>query len=262
MPWLDFDALELPSHIEEDWHRYIVDPSHNIPPMAFLLRRGGVPCLYAGDLHVVTGAAKSGKSFACLAFAAAVLRGSYLGFEAVKPGGRVLWVSSGVNRSRINERYNALLRLTGLPPGTKSDRLKVLAPGPKASSKRESLVFDAVRSWRPDLLLLDGPRGIYAGPRDPMKSRDFVLRLRRLAAEVDCAVVATAQGSSEGDMRDDFDLELLYGCAEAYRVEARKSPNGGYMSVETAGSRNQPVSGWRFRVENSVPISVSSRKNK
>lgn len=252
----------------KDWERYESDPEREYPEDSYLLRGGGVPCLPRGDVQAVTGVAKSGKSFACLAFAAAVLRGSYLGFEAVKPGGRVLWIDTEMGPRNVNERHRATLRIANLHPkggrrclrvfimagveAKKDSRGKVLEP---ENHVRRSLVFDAVRSWRPDLLVLDGVRDICVDFNDPAESSGLVLDLRRLAAEVGCAIVTVLHENPAGDkMRGHLGTELLNKASEVYRVKLKADADGRYMSVETAASRNQPAGRWTFRIEDGAPV--------
>ena len=236
--------------------------------MVFLLRRDGVPCLRAGNLQAVTGAAKSGKSFACLVFAAAALRGPFLGFEAVKPGGRVLWIDTEMEGGDVGARRRALCRVSGADADDRADRLVVLATADVEAKKdsrgkvlesenrvRRSLVFNAVRDWRPDLLILDGIRDICVDFNDPAESSGLVLDLRRLAAEVGCAIVTVLHENPAGDkMRGHLGTELLNKASEVYRVKLKADADGRYMSVETAASRNQPAGRWTFRIEDGAPI--------
>lgn len=265
---VDLEEFGKPFGPEEEWRRYVVDSSRNNPPMVFLLRRDGVPCLRAGNLQAVTGAAKSGKSFACLVFAAAALHGPFLGFEAVKPGGRVLWIDTEMEGGDVGARRRALCRVSGDDADDRANRLVVLATADVEAKKdsrgkvlepenhvRRSLVFDAVRSWRPDLLVLDGVRDICVDFNDPAESSGLVLDLRRLAAEVGCAIVTVLHENPAGDkMRGHLGTELLNKASEVYRVKLKADADGRYMSVETAASRNQPAGRWTFRIEDGAPV--------
>ena len=120
---------------------------------------------------------------------------------------------------------------------------------------RRSLVFNAVRDWRPDLLILDGIRDICVDFNDPAESSGLVLDLRRLAAEVGCAIVTVLHENPAGDkMRGHLGTELLNKASEVYRVKLKADADGRYMSVETAASRNQPAGRWTFRIEDGAPI--------
>lgn len=267
---VDLEGFMRPSGPEEvpGWAKYRSDPEREYPEDSYLLRRDGVPCLASGDVQAVTGAAKSGKSFACLVFAAAVLRDSYLGFEAVKPGRRVLWIDTEMSPRDVNKRHRALLRLAGLSPEERADRLEVLMLGTVEGRKnsrgkvletenhvRKSLVFGAARNLRPDLLILDGVRDICTDFNDMAESSGLVLDLRRLAVEVGCAIVMVLHENPTGDkMRGHLGTELLNKASEVYRVKLKADADGRYMSVETAASRNQPAGRWSFRIEDGVPV--------
>lgn len=268
---VDIEGFMRPFGPEEvpEWGKYRSDPEREYPEDSYLLRRDGVPCLASGDVQAVTGAAKSGKSFACLVFAAAVLRGSYLGFEAVKPGRRVLWIDTEMSPRDVNKRHKALLRLAGLSPEERTGRLEVLMLGAVEGRKdsrgkvletenhvRKSLVFDAARNLRPDLLILDGVRDICTDFNDTAESSGLVLDLRRLAVEVGCAIVMVLHENPTGDskMRGHLGTELQNKASEVYRVKLKSDAEGRYMAAETAASRNQPAGRWNFRIEDGAPV--------
>lgn len=267
MPRIDVSKFGTwqPKAVTDAWYMHEMDSSRNIPPTSFLLRRDGVPCLSVGDLQAVTGAAKSGKSFACMVFAAAALSGSYLGFEAV--GGRscVLWIDTEMAPGTVDSRRRALCKAAGLDVDYHRDRLRVFDLGAIEGRQegrkhvpenlvRRQMVFEAIRDVRPTLVVLDGIRDICADFNDMAESSGLVLDLRRLASEMGCAILTVLHENPSGDkMRGHLGTELLNKCAEVYRAK----PRSDYISITTAASRNQPVGKWAFQIEEGAPVEVN-----
>lgn len=64
--------------------RCLVDLSKDCPEIEYLLQKNGIGCVSRGDIHMIVGPHKSGKTFASMVFETALLSGSYIGFEALQ----------------------------------------------------------------------------------------------------------------------------------------------------------------------------------
>lgn len=70
----------------------IIDLSKSYPEIEFLLKHNGVGCFSLGDIQAMKAKAKQGKTLSLLCVMVTLLRGSYMGFQAVKSDLRVLYI--------------------------------------------------------------------------------------------------------------------------------------------------------------------------
>lgn len=136
-----------------------IDLSKPIPEPIALVERGEDEILHLGDIQMIDGQSKSGKTSVCTAIAAAFLGGDSadcLGFEGTRDGARVLWLDTEQHPRNSAVMARRILRMAGFPTNTNNHRLSVLSWRGKTPAEQERLLFRTARRVRPQLIVLDG----------------------------------------------------------------------------------------------------------
>lgn len=170
-----------------------IDLSKPIPEPIALVERGEDEILHLGDIQMIDGQSKSGKTSVCTAIAAAVLGGDSadcLGFEGTRDGARVLWLDTEQHPRNSAVMARGILRMAGFPTNTNNPRLSVLSWRGKTPAEQERLLFRTARRVRPQLIVLDGITDIVGDFNDLTASTTIITRLLGLASELDCSILS------------------------------------------------------------------------
>ena len=211
-----------------------ITSSKKIDPIEFLFRVNGKPCFPRGELDMVTGKAKSGKTMLLSMLMACCACEEVL--ELQRPFDDVdgewkcqpikcLWYDTEQSEQSTQE----ILK----------DRILKLAPGKEAlfdvfnvrclkCEKRLELFEKAVRKYDPDLVVLDGVRDLIADINGGMKAQELVDRLMALAQQKRCCIVCVLHQNKSGEDRNPrgwIGTELLNKTFEVYSCEKAKPEN-------------------------------------
>lgn len=178
-----------------------VDLSQQIPEPVALVERGDGQVAHLGDLQMIDGKSKSGKSSVCTAIAAAVLGGDSadcLGFEGTRDGARVLWIDTEQHPRNSAVMARRILRMAGFPTNQNNPRLAVLSWRGKTPAEQDKLLFRTARRFRPQLIVLDGITDLVADFNSVEEATSIVTRLMGLAAELDAAILCVLHTNPGG----------------------------------------------------------------
>lgn len=236
-----------------------IDLAASIPPPVALVERGSEEVLHLGDIEMIDGLSKSGKTSICTAIAAAVLGGrpeSCLGFSGTQDGARVLWLDTEQHPRNAATTARRILRAAGLSTTQNSPRLAVLSWRGKSPAEQQRLLFRSARRFRPQLLVLDGVTDIVGDFNDLELTSNIITRLMGLAAELDCSVLCVlhlnpgAKGM-EGKAVGMLGSVLYKKCSIEIRVVA--DGDGSQRKVSFLNARNgAPMPFW-FTIDGQGP---------
>lgn len=167
--------------------------SNPIPEPLALVERGEDEILHLGDVQMIDGQSKSGKSSICSAIAAATLGGNpddCLGFSGTVDGAKVLWIDTEQHPRNTALMARRILRAAGFATNENNPRLAVLSWRGKTPTEQERLFFRTARRFRPQLIVLDGVTDIVGDFNDLATSTTIVTRLMALATELDCSILS------------------------------------------------------------------------
>lgn len=225
----------------------LIDLSQDYPDIDFLLEYKGVGCFPRGDLQAIKAKAKQGKSFSITCLITAILKGGFIGLSATKENLRVLLIDTEQHPRNVVKSARRVHTLCGWDTTQNNDRLQVLALRALNVEERKQLVEDAINTYRPDVVFLDGIRDIMNDFNSISESGEIINLVLRLSKEYDAAICAVLhENKADGNMRGHIGTELINKCSDAYQV---KKDASGTITVEQTESRNAPIDDWAFFID-------------
>lgn len=229
-----------------------IDLSKDYEPVDFLLSRNEVGCLPRGDLQVITGKQKAGKSFAISCLIVALLRGEFMGFKAMKESIRVLHIDTEQHKSNVLGKYRTIHYLCDWDQRANNEQLITLSLRESTNKERMKICVEAIKCYSPDLVVIDGIRDLCYDFNDIEESATLVGQLMKLSTEHKIAIISVLhENKGDTNMRGHLGTELANKCSETYKI----SKDGNTIKVEQVICRNAPIDSWTFEIgENGIPI--------
>jgi len=215
-----------------------------LPPIEFLFRVSGKPCFPRGEVVMVTGKAKSGKTLFLSMLMACCVRDEVLFVQRpfdeidgcwVSQPVKCLWFDTEQSDRSTQEILMCRMRKLIEAPGqmTCHDEpwehyFDIFNVRRLHYEERMRLFEKAVRKYEPALVVLDGVRDLLADINDGIKAQDIVERLMKLAQETNsCIVCVLHQNKSSEDRnpRGWIGTELMHKAFEVYSCEKVKPEN-------------------------------------
>lgn len=233
----------------------IIDLRKCYTAIVFLLLKDGVGCISIGDIIAIKAKAKQGKTFTIICFIAALLNGNYIGFKATKKALAILYIDTEQNPINTAKLAQKVHLLCGFPIDQNNPQFVAMNLRGDNPDKRCEIVEEAVKSIRPDVLFLDGVKDlIYTDINSQEQSGKVTQLLMNLTKNYPMAIFTVIhENKKDQNMRGAIGTELLNKCSECWQVKK----DGNIFEVEQTESRNQPVDGFSFRVdENGQPVPI------
>ncbi len=226
-----------------------------IPKREFLFRMFGKPCFPKGELVALTGKEKSGKTFVTSLLMALCMRREVLGMERIGDERRsVLWFDTEQSEESTQEILaERLLPMCGAEAadGERPEGLmNVFNVRSEPWRERLPLLEDAITTYRPDLVVLDGIRDLVDDINDGVLAQEVIERLMHLASECGCCIVCVLhQNKSVEDksLRGWIGTELANKSFEVY--ECQKSPERVFSCRQTRTRKYDITESLRFTVD-------------
>lgn len=170
------------------------DVSNPPPPAVPLLTLKGQGVLTAGNIAVMTGQAKTGKSAMLSAIMAGQLdHREHLGIEAASTGGRaVIHFDTEQSRHDHWQLINRAIRRAGaqdVPAWLRSYSVADLSTDERRALLAAEVAQASALHGGIALVLIDGVADLLHDPNDPAEAFGLVEELHRLAAKYDCGVL-------------------------------------------------------------------------
>jgi len=231
-----------------------IDLSIDCPDIEFLFKKDGIGCIPIGDIVIVKGKQKAGKSTLIACWASALLIGDYMGFTALKNNCKVVYVDTEQNQANTRRLAKKVHALCGFPIDQNNPVFIVINLRGDNPSERINFICESIRKFHPDLLFLDGAKDLIIGGdiNDPKASGDVVQLLMTLTKEYHMAIVTVLhENKKDSNLRGHIGTELLNKCSECWQVQ--KIGNS-FKTVQTE-SRNEPTKGFSFMLSSdNLPI--------
>lgn len=208
-----------------------ITPDKQLPKMEFLFRVNGKPCFPRKELVAITGKAKSGKTFVSSMLIACCQMRDVLFFhrEQEQPL-RMLWYDteqSGESTQDILK--NRILKMV-VPSQSPSlfDKpappclLDIFNVRITEWKERRSLLLEAVRMCRPDLVIIDGIRDLVNDINDGVLAQEVMEELMKLASDNQCCIACVLHQNKSGEdhnLRGWIGTELTNKAFEIYTCE-------------------------------------------
>ena len=227
-----------------------ITPDSMIPKRRFLFEMFDKPCFARGELVGITGRAKSGKTFFTSILMALGVCGEVLGIKRIDPKPlRVLWYDTEQSEESTQEILcDRIMRLwqRNMPEGESienfpSEMFDIFNVRAEAWQDRMPLLEEAIREYKPDLVILDGIRDLVNDINDGILSQQVIERLMNLASETDCCIVSILhqnKASEDKNLRGWIGTELTYKSFEVYECS---KDNDRIFSVKQTMTRKYDI---------------------
>ena len=195
-----------------------ITPEKQLPKMDFLFRLYGKPCFPRRELVAITGKAKSGKTFVTSMLMACCHVRDVLSFhrETEAPL-RLLWYDTEQSDESTQDILkNRVMKMAG--EGT-FDIFNVRAVEWKL---RRTLLLEAVKRCKPDLVIVDGIRDLVNDINDGVLAQEVMEELLHLATQEECCIVCVLHQNKSGEdrnLRGWIGTELMNKAFEVYACE-------------------------------------------
>lgn len=230
----DADELALLERLE----RRRITPDKELPPMRFLFRLFGKPCFPRGELVAISGKAKSGKTFVSSILMAVCFRDEVLTIRRLEQSRlRVLWFDTEQSEESTQDilKNRIMPMIEGSQGGGLPLDADFLFSSPEGDfhdgpfqvfnvradfwQDRLPLLEAAMRSARPDFVILDGIRDLVNDINDGVMAQDVIERLMHLASELNCCMACILhqnKGAEDKNLRGWIGTELKNKAFEVY----------------------------------------------
>ena len=237
---------------------YRITPETKLPPMQPLFKMFDTPCFYRGELVAACGKAKSGKTLFLSIIMAAGLTEKVMALEreghtdltdsagnavvqTTPPYGtppdsggelkplRVLWVDTEQSQQSTQDiMVNRIIPLANQSVGSERSVCDLDASlfafnlRGLGFEKRREMVEAAVRTVKPDIVIIDGIKDLITDINDAVQATQIMEHLMALAQRYNCCIVNVLhQNKSEADrnMRGSIGTELTNKAFEVYECE-------------------------------------------
>ena len=231
---------------------YRIDLSKQYPLIDYLLLRNGVGCLPRGDLQVITGKQKAGKSYVSLCLEVALLRGEFMGFTATKENYRILHIDTEQHESNVSDKVRKVHLLCGFPE-ERNDRFIVLTLRKLSSKERLEKCIEAIEEYHPNFVVIDGIRDLCKDFNDITESANLVGILMTLCSQHQIAIMNVIhENKADKNMRGHLGTELANKSSEVYSA----LNDNNLIKIEQTICRNALIDKWAFLIdEEGMPIS-------
>lgn len=234
--WYD----HLPQTFEIDLAQSVAEP---VP----IVSMEGMTVCSEGNLSAVVGEAKSKKTFLCSALVGGLLSAAgYMGFDPREK--RVLWIDTEQAAAHVHRVIRRTHIIACLDCTENDEHLHVLALRELDPRHRADIAFRAIRSYRPDLVVIDGIADLLYNTNDLQESERIVTELMKISSQQHTHILCVLHTNPNSDKARGHTGSALQRKAETVFYVHRV---GTVSVVEPQFCRNEPFERFAFRVDGS-----------
>ena len=188
--------IELDRMIAED----ALDLSEDIPEPEPVVSREGLPVCTRDTITVVSGPAKSRKTFLASALAGACLadEGHFCGFES-KGLNKLLWIDTEMAKGHVAKVARRLHRIAGLKENRSSEDIEVYMLKKHTRKDRYDIFKRLIELKRPDLVVLDGVADLVSDVNSLEQAEDIAQDFGNIAEEYHLSMVVVLHTNEYSD---------------------------------------------------------------
>ena len=237
----------------------IIDLSQNEPDIQFLFEKNGVGCIPQGDIVVLKGKGKHGKTTVIAIWITALFKGEFFGFKALKTECRVLYIDTEQNRANTLRLTRKVHSLCGYPINKSQPNFVVINLRPDNPQERNQYMDEAINYYKPDLLIIDGAKDLISNGdiNDTKTCGETVQKMMTISQVNNLAIITILhENKTDTNLRGHIGTELLNKCAENWQTV--KNTDGSF-EVKQIECRNQPADDFGYTLdENVLPVPSES----
>jgi len=223
-----------------DFTKYLIDlsePLKEIPPMFSI---GGSPVFSRGEISMITGKAKSRKSFLITLLASRMLD------EDLNL--KILLIDTEQNKIRVAKSAKRIHKLLEWDEDKNNDRLKVCAMRELTAQERLEITLSLIEKLKPDFIFIDGCRDLIIDFNSLSESSDLIQKLMSYSTRYNCHICSVLHENPMSDKtRGHLGTEFVNKIETALRVVA----NGNVSTVSGSYTKNKSFDDFHFCVNES-----------
>lgn len=214
-----------------------------LPLAKTLLSIDDTSIIEAGDIYLVKGKPKSGKSSIIKAFICAIVLGQWGRVKAFLKSLKVLYIDTEQKPQDCQSILLYVKQMTGCTDEYLDEHIMLFS----VRKRERNLLTDdlalLVNKWRPNLIILDGAADFVNSFNDEIECTTFVHRLLCIVEEHGCALIGLIH---ENKASDDFNAKGHLGSQfqqkSALIIEAKKV--GDLIKATSSAARHQSMPDW------------------
>lgn len=242
--------------------KHWIDPCKKYPKPEFLLSFGNKEFLPLGDIVLLAGKPKAGKTHAMMVLAASMLGckefGVADGLANISHLSKVLWFDTEQSIYNAAQVREIVSKLAGLSPEECKKRFNTYSCRGMGILDMVEVIVVQTCARNPDLVVIDGVADLVENFNDVEQSSKIIRNLLMLTAKLNCAIVTMLHTNKENDNPKGHLGSLLK--QKASDVLYANMEKGGIFSIKEGISRNGEFKGKIcYTIDNNaVPHSVST----
>ena len=241
---LDDETPETPS-----WKERAINLENHYPEPEFILEFNGSKFFTIGDIVVIKGKPKKGKSHLMIAFIVALMSGQYIGMNRLKSATKILYIDA-----EMHPNYTALLarkihKAVGINPMKNSNELTVLNLKRDAPAERERIIEGAIQELQPDIVFIDGVKDITrTEPNDQTEGKRIGEELKQWSGKYNCMIaVAIHENKNDMNSRGAVGAAVEEISSEVWRID--RDTEGLFTANQTLFRYHSPVKDLCFTMD-------------
>lgn len=213
-------------------------------PINFLFSMdNGSGIIAPGNLQLLRGAPKSGKSAWGLILMAAALKGECLGIKVNRKGLNVLWIDTEQDKAVVRKKGRAVLDMAGIAKQPKN--LIVVSLRGYSKAERLAITIKKINDYTPDFVFLDGVADLCRDFNDNVESEAVVDQLQKCSEQYEAAILGVIHTNKKDDeAKGHLGGYLQQKCSEIY--QGNKQPGANITKIKQALTRFEPAPDFAF----------------
>jgi predicted ATP-dependent serine protease len=244
------------------WKNRLIDLTKEYPEPEFMLEFNGVKFFTRGDVIVVKGKPKKGKSHLMIAYMIALLSGEYIGMIRLKEITKILYVDC-----EMHQNYTALLArkihmAVGFDTNQNSTELVILNLKQDVPIERERIIEEAIQELKPDIIFIDGVKDITrTEPNDQAEGKRIGEELKQWSAKYDCMIaIAIHENKNDDNSRGAVGAAVEEISSEVWRID--RNIDGLFTASQKLFRYHSPVENLCFSMNEHGTIQIAEAPEK
>ncbi|MFZ4581544.1 MAG: AAA family ATPase [Paludibacter sp.] len=232
------------------WKDRLIDLKNDYPETEFLFEFNGLKFFTIGDIIVIKGKPKKGKSHLMVAFVIALLSGTFIGLNKIKLSKlKMLYVDCEMHENYTAQLARKIHYSAGLNTKENSNDLFVLNLKKDAPVERERIIEEAIKELQPDIVFIDGIKDITRTEHnDPVEGKRIGEELKHWTAENNCLiVVAIHENKQDNNSRGAVGASVEEIASEVWRID--RDNEGVFNASQTAFRYHSPIENFCFKMD-------------
>lgn len=215
-----------------------------------LICKDGAKVISKGEITLISGKPKTGKSAFVYLMIAALLCGEFACFKAMYAHQKIVLIDTEQQDDYLAQRVKTMYAAAGMNPDEDCTDFAFFHLLSIGKEQRLQALQQIIEFEQPDFIFIDGIADFILDFNDIASSRMLVDKLRSMANENHCGIVTLLHENKTSDNttpRGHLGTELLNLCSEHWTIRADEGKNS--RQAIQVFSRYAPTSGFDFSID-------------